>query len=50
MGKLYFKKSSNEEKSNRRQPRPETIQFILNYSRALRVNDYKEMKFETLLN
>ena len=50
MGKLYFKKNSNEEKSDRRRPKPETVQFLLNYSRALRVVDHKKMKFETFLN
>ncbi len=31
-------------------PKKETIDFILNYSKALRVIDYKQGKFETLLN
>lgn len=50
MGKLYFKKSSKEEKSNQLQPQKETIKFLLNYSKALSVVEYKKMKFETLLN
>ena len=50
MGKLYFKKSSKEEKSNHLRPKKETIKFLLNYSKALNVIEYKEMKFETLLN
>ncbi len=50
MGKLYFKKPSKEEKFNHPQPRKETIMFLLNYSKALSIIEYKEMKFETLLN
>ncbi|MCB7480393.1 hypothetical protein [Christiangramia sediminis] len=50
MGKLYFKKSSKEEKINHLHPKKETVEFLLNYSKALRVNEYKKMKFETLLN
>ena len=50
MGKIYFKNSSKEEKINRPQPKKETIEFLLNYSKALSVIEYKEMKFETLMN
>ncbi|MDR5590400.1 hypothetical protein [Christiangramia sp. SM2212] len=50
MGKLYFKKTSKEEKFHHPQPKKETIEFLLNYSKALSVIDYKQMKFETLLN
>ncbi len=50
MGKIYFKKSSKEEKTNRSQPKKETIDFLLNYSKALRVVEYKNMKLETILN
>lgn len=50
MGKLYFKKSSKEEKSNHLNPTKETVKFLLNYSKALSVVEYEEMKFETLLN
>lgn len=49
MGKIYFKKSSKEEKFNH-QPSKETIQFLLNYSKALSVIEYQKMKFEMLLN
>ncbi|QHI35596.1 hypothetical protein IMCC3317_09420 [Kordia antarctica] len=31
-------------------PKTETINFLLNYSKALSVINYKRMKFETLLN
>ncbi|MBC9798162.1 hypothetical protein [Sinomicrobium weinanense] len=47
MANLYTKKSAELKKIG---PRPETVSFLLNYSRALRVVDYKEIKFETLLN
>ena len=50
MGKLYFKNSSQEEKINHLQPKKETIEFLLNYSKALRVIEYENVKFETLLN
>ncbi len=50
MGKLYFKKSSKEDKSNHLQPKKETIGFLLNYSKALSITEYKEMKFDMLLN
>ena len=32
------------------QPKESTIDFLLNYSKALRINDYNNMKFEMLLN
>lgn len=50
MGKIYFKKSSKEELNNQLRPKKETIEFLLSYSKALNVIEYKEMKFETLLN
>ncbi|WP_198029935.1 hypothetical protein [Christiangramia salexigens] len=50
MGKLYFKKFSKEEKIEHLEPRKETIKFLLDYSKALNVIEYGEMKFETLLN
>ncbi|WP_169513798.1 hypothetical protein [Christiangramia portivictoriae] len=50
MGKLYFKKSSKEAKNVQPQPAKETIEFLLNYSKALEVVEYRNMKFETLLN
>lgn len=49
MGKLYFKKSSKEEKFNH-EPKKETIDFLLNYSKALNVVEYRKMKFESLMN
>ncbi len=50
MGKLYFKRSSKEEKINHLKPKKETIDFLLNYSKALSVVEYKKMKFERILN
>ena len=29
---------------------PETIRFLMGFSKALEVSDYKNMKFETILN
>ncbi len=31
-------------------PKEETIRFLLNYSKALNVIDYRNLKFEALLN
>lgn len=50
MGKLYVKKTSKEEKLKELQPNKETVEFLLNYSKALSVIDCKSMKFEMLLN
>lgn len=30
--------------------RPETVKFLLGFSKALTVNDYQNIKFETILN
>ena len=46
MAKLY----SKNPKSEKLNPKDETVSFILNYSKALRVINYKSMKFETLQN
>jgi hypothetical protein len=46
MAKLY----SKNPKSEKLNPKDETISFILNYSKALKVVSYKNIKFETLLN
>jgi len=47
MAKIYTKNSSE---INKMLPKKETVNFILNYSKALSVINYKRMKFETLLN
>lgn len=48
MAKLYSRKTS---KSNiNLGPKDETVNFILNYSKALSVLKYNDLKFETLLN
>ncbi len=49
MAKFYFISS---EKEDRKQlvPNKITVDFLLNYSKALSVIDYKKMKFEALLN
>jgi hypothetical protein len=49
MGKLYTKSSKGEHLRNLN-PKKETIRFLLNYSKALRITEYKSMKFDTLLN
>ena len=49
MAKYYFKPSEREE-NKQLIPAKNTIDFILNYSKALNIIDYKNMKFETLLN
>ncbi len=45
MEKIYSKSSSNG-----KQPRKETIDFLLNYSKALSVIDYEGVTLEMILN
>ena len=47
MAKIYSEKNPKNVNLN---PKVETISFLLNYSKALRVIDYNKMKFEALLN
>ena len=48
MGNIYFKKNmSNQEKLG---PKEETVNFLLNYSKALSIVTYGKLEFETLLN
>lgn len=47
MAKIYTKSSTEIQKMV---PKKETVNFLLNYSKALSVINYKRMKFETLLN
>ena len=47
MTENYTTSSSEMQKMS---PKKETINFLLNYSKALSVINYKRMKFETLLN
>jgi hypothetical protein len=47
MAKLYTEKPSD---SNTFKPKTETINFLLNYSKALKVSVYKGLKFESLIN
>ncbi|WP_169744663.1 hypothetical protein [Siansivirga zeaxanthinifaciens] len=48
MAKLYSEKSIK--KLNEIEPKEETINFLLNYSKALSVINCNKMKFEALLN
>lgn len=45
-----YSESRKDRVNNNRNPKDETITFLLNYSKALSVIDYKSMKFEALLN
>jgi len=47
MAKLYTKKKQHLETLK---PKEETVNFLLNYSKALSVINCNELKFETLLN
>ncbi|GAA4115202.1 hypothetical protein GCM10022393_15260 [Aquimarina addita] len=49
MAKFYFK-SFHKGEEQQLVPGKNTIDFLLNYSKALSVIDYKNMKFEALLN
>lgn len=48
MAKIYSENSI--EKISNLEPKEETVKFLLNYSKALSVINYNEMKFEALLN
>ncbi|AXP82421.1 hypothetical protein CJ739_3359 [Mariniflexile rhizosphaerae] len=48
MAKLYSDNSIK--KVNELEPKNETVNFILNYSKALSVIKYNKIKFEALLN
>ena len=48
MAKLYSENSIK--KVNELEPKNETVNFILNYSKALNIIKYNKMKFEALLN
>ncbi len=50
MAKLYSKPSSGTNKTNNVEPKQETVDFLLNFSKALSVIHYKSMKFEALIN
>ena len=49
MEHLYTKPSKEEQLKNLN-PTKDTIQFLLNYSKSLRINKYKQMDFEMILN
>ncbi|MDN3667020.1 hypothetical protein ACFFU1_07720 [Algibacter miyuki] len=48
MQKIYSKKSFNQPEN--KEPKAETVKFLLDYSKALKVTVYKNLEFETLLN
>ena len=48
MAKLYSKKTSQSQTNLN--PKEETVNFLLNYSKALSVINCNKMKFEALLN
>ena len=48
MAKLYSK--TPFETSNELKPKEETVNFLLNYSKALSVKSYDKMVFEMILN
>ena len=47
MAKLY---STSPEKEIKMTPKKETIDFLLNYSKALKVETYRKIQFESILN
>ncbi|MGC1631011.1 MAG: hypothetical protein WA749_02755 [Gelidibacter sp.] len=47
MAKLYSKCPQKNDNLN---PKEETVDFLLNYSKALSVVGYNDMKFELLIN
>ena len=50
MQKMYSETSRTEHVNENMSPKEETIRFLLDYSKALSVIDYNELKFEALLN
>ncbi|SHG22258.1 hypothetical protein SAMN05444483_106110 [Salegentibacter echinorum] len=50
MAKLYTKKLSKNEPSNKLEPSKKTLDFIMNYSKALKVTNYKGLQFDNILN
>ena len=48
MAKIYSENSIK--KIDNLEPREETVNFLLNYSKALSVIKYNKLKFEALLN
>lgn len=48
MAKFYFKSSEKEEKHL--VPSRRTTDFLLSYSKSLKVMEYQNFKFETILN
>ncbi len=48
MAKFYFKSSPKQEKQLT--PKKETIDFLLHYSKALKVVEYQKITFESFLN
>lgn len=48
MAKIYSENSIK--KLNEMEPKDETVNFLLNYSKALSVISCNKMKFETFLN
>ena len=49
MAKLYSKKNSLKN-VNHLKPKKETVQFLVNYSRALKISSYKSLQFDTIMN
>ena len=47
MEKIYTKKSDN---CKLIKARPETVQFLLNYSKSLKITKVKDVAFETHVN
>lgn len=50
MAKLYSKPSSGTKKTDNVEPRQETVDFLLNFSKAFKCYTYKSMKFEAFIN
>ncbi len=48
--KHLYTKPSKGETLNTLNPKKETLQFLLNYSKALRITKYKQFSFDTFLN
>lgn len=49
MPELYLNNSSEKQSENLK-PKKETIKFLLDYSKALNIQEYQNKKFEIILN
>lgn len=50
MTKLYLNQSPQKKKVESVEPSKECVEFLLNYSKALKIINYKDFQFESIQN